>query len=458
MSAATASVDLIWVGVPASATLDHAAACSSLLQANAARASRSAPLTSLRFIGADQTLHAEGYRCYNRFRLREAFKLMGCKLQSARHGPDELTDRVFEMLHERLVADAAPPSAATKDAEAGPSGSSDEPPPPPPPPPGRAVAAVLDRTDYLELVLDTLLERQYSSLETLVHFCVASDLKERRRCMILLFGGTSGSGKSTLASLMASRLGISTVLSTDSIRNLLRASHPAAADPRHACLHKSTYTAGEAIELPPNPTHKQRVLRGYKAQAALLQQSIEDVVATHERQNVSIIMEGVHLDVRFIMRLLSRHATVIPFLIYISNEQKHRERFAVRSKYMTLEPRNNRYIEHLDAIRTIQRYLVKHADNCLLPKVDNTNIDRSVATIHSTLLRCLARTASGECSLYDPVRSQVVVMNQVFNCHRREVAWSSKAMLAVIKEKVEKRELFDRLFSPGGGAGGGGGG
>jgi 2-phosphoglycerate kinase len=31
------------------------------------------------------------------------------------------------------------------------------------------------------------------------------------RCVILLFGGTSGSGKSTLASLMASRLGITTV-------------------------------------------------------------------------------------------------------------------------------------------------------------------------------------------------------------------------------------------------------
>ena len=38
------------------------------------------------------------------------------------------------------------------------------------------------------------------------------------RCVILLFGGTSGSGKSTLASLMASRLGISTVwLADDSL-------------------------------------------------------------------------------------------------------------------------------------------------------------------------------------------------------------------------------------------------
>jgi len=37
-----------------------------------------------------------------------------------------------------------------------------------------------------------------------------------------LLGGTSGTGKSTLASLLASRLGISTVLSTDSIRHIMR--------------------------------------------------------------------------------------------------------------------------------------------------------------------------------------------------------------------------------------------
>jgi len=35
-------------------------------------------------------------------------------------------------------------------------------------------------------------------------------------------GGCSGTGKSTVASLLAARLGISTVLSTDSIRHIMR--------------------------------------------------------------------------------------------------------------------------------------------------------------------------------------------------------------------------------------------
>ena len=98
----------------------------------------------------------------------------------------------------------------------------------------------------------------------------------------------------------------------------------------------------------------------------------------------------------------------------------------------------------------------------LSPQVDNTNVDRSVATLHTTVLRCLARTAAGE-TLFDPVRptqrrctpttaplfrpclhtlttarppsspqvrQQIVVMNEVFESHNR-ATWSSKAMLQV---------------------------
>ena len=43
--------------------------------------------------------------------------------------------------------------------------------------------------------------------------------------MIVLLAGTSGTGKSTLAALLAARLGITTVLSTDSVRHMLRSFH-----------------------------------------------------------------------------------------------------------------------------------------------------------------------------------------------------------------------------------------
>lgn len=39
-----------------------------------------------------------------------------------------------------------------------------------------------------------------------------------------------------------------------------------------------------------------------------------------------------------VVRLMQRHPSVVPFLVHISNEAKHMERFAVRSKVMTLRP------------------------------------------------------------------------------------------------------------------------
>lgn len=37
----------------------------------------------------------------------------------------------------------------------------------------------------------------------------------------------------------------------------------------------------------------------------------------------------------------------------------------------------------------LQDYLCRRADKHLIPKVDNTNVDRSVAAIHATVLGCL---------------------------------------------------------------------
>ena len=248
-----ATIDFIWVSLPTDARPNHPAECERLLHAKRANG-HPAALPSLAFIAGDQLpAEPDRFRCYNHFRLREVFKLMGGKLQSSRHGPDELTERVFDNLRLRLQAsqpaqpaELAAPGAARTAAEARPAAETDSSPPPATTAPVSAAAgaatageaassaagslggmcAVLSRADYTELVLDALLELHYTAAEALVHFCVASDLKERRRCLILLFGGTSGSGKSTLASLMASRLGISTVISTDSIRNMMRGAQP----------------------------------------------------------------------------------------------------------------------------------------------------------------------------------------------------------------------------------------
>ena len=64
-------------------------------------------------------------------------------------------------------------------------------------------------------------------------------------------------------------------------------------------------------------------------------------------------MEGVHLTPDFMLKIWKKYTICLPFMIYISNEEKHKERFAVRSKYMTVDAKYNKYVENLQNIRTI---------------------------------------------------------------------------------------------------------
>ena len=58
---------------------------------------------------------------------------------------------------------------------------------------------------------------------------------------------------------------------------------------------------------------------------------------------------------------------------------------------MTLDPEVNRYVAHFKQIRVIQDYLAMRAERHAVPRVNNTNVDRSVAAIHATVLAFLRR-------------------------------------------------------------------
>lgn len=124
--AAPPGVTSVWVQYPAADGLDHSEAC-----ARARRAAAS-PLAPARPVEPGTRLRpGRGLQCYSRFRLREAFKMMGCKLQHA----DELTDRVF--------------AALAGDVPAG------------------TAEVLIPRDAFLVAVHRALLEQHYSSAETL---------------------------------------------------------------------------------------------------------------------------------------------------------------------------------------------------------------------------------------------------------------------------------------------------
>lgn len=148
------------------------------------------------------------------------------------------------------------------------------------------------------------------------------------------------------------------------------------------------------------------------------------------------------------MGLMKKHPSIIPFMIYIANEEKHLERFAVRAKYMTLDPAKNKYVKYIRNIRTIQEYLCKRADKHLVPKINNTNVDRSVAAIHATVFSCLRRRDAGE-QLYDPTTNTVTVVDEEYRSQCTANSLSSKGMFQLIQRQGSTRQLMALLNNDG---------
>lgn len=343
------------------------------------------------------------------YRLYEIFVLMGCKAKDAIIA----TQRLFE-----AVAQDRP---------------------------------LIDWNTFHDRSHEVLASLNYLYPNHLLHLHMANSIRQKRTSFIVLMAGTSGTGKSTLASLLATKLGVNTVLSTDSVRHAMRSYTSRTETP---VLFVSTYQAGDALAdgdetEDREKAQRRRVLKGYKAQSDVVIDNLDRIITLFEEQHQSLIIEGVHLRPDQIIRLVRKHPTCIPFVVYISNPQKHRERFAVRAKNMAVDPKENKYIQYFDNIRIIQNQFCKGADKYLIPKIDNTNVDRSVATIHSTLIRVLRKIAQGG-KIFDDVVGKFVTLSREHESTRKS-AWSStameRAMRPFLRQKVSKRILLRRLIS-----------
>ena len=145
-----------------------------------------------------------------------------------------------------------------------------------------------------------------------------------------------------------------------------------------------------------------------------------NVVEHYHTCGNSIVIEGVHLIIGVMKKLMKRFPSCIPFVIHIKGKKKHMERFAVRSKYMTLDPSVNKYVASFPYIREIQKRFLTKADECLVPKVESSNLDRSLGLCHATIIRCLRQVYKGE-SFYNTSRKQTVLVHEEFNFVARNI-------------------------------------
>ena len=57
--------------------------------------------------------------------------------------------------------------------------------------------------------------------------------------------------------------------------------------------------------------------QGYKTQSDMVLTHLDRLLSGCMARNESVVVEGVHLSLNAVMRLMARHPTIVPFLVHI---------------------------------------------------------------------------------------------------------------------------------------------
>ncbi len=196
------------------------------------------------------------------------------------------------------------------------------------------------------------------------------------RPLVILIGGATGVGKSTIATQLAARLGITRIIPTDAIREVMRAMFSAELMP---ALHTSSYDA-ERLARKPLPRNADPVIIGYREQAVAVAVGVRALVRRAIMEGTDLILEGAHIAPGFLDLEALEGAVVVPFVITVDDEELHRSHFIRRAHESRGRP-SDRPLEYIDNIRTIQRYVKSLALEHGMPIIPSYNLDATLAQV-----------------------------------------------------------------------------
>lgn len=245
----------------------------------------------------------------------------------------------------------------------------------------------LDRRELRRLAWETLSRRIGPRVAT--RYLVWRRFQDPEKPVILLLGGATGSGKTALALEVAYRLGIHRVLSTDSIRQVMRIMLSPDLVP---AIHASSYDAW--TKLPAPPPGGDAVVDGFLEQARTVSVGVRAMMDRAVAENASVILDGVSIVPGTLdLAAYEGRAHVIFLVIATLSTDAFRTRFSARARDAH-EREPHRYLEHLDAILRIQDHFLELAERHGIPIVDNDAFERSVLSILRHVTETLRKRGS----------------------------------------------------------------
>ena len=264
-------------------------------------------------------------------------------------------------------------------------------------PPERAFAVAMDverellqgpdtevDVDRLRRMVETVLA-DHEGERYLRRYQLWNRLAREDKPVVVLIGGATGVGKSTIAAKVADRLGIVRIISTDSIRQVMRAFFSESLMP---AIHHSSYEAGKGVRLPLG-SDLDPDLVGFMEQVDMVNVGLLAVLDRAIEERISLVVEGVHVVPGMLAAKGAQERMdeiqLLSMVVAVGDAKLHRSHFLVREQETSGRRAIARYLRQFEEIRKVQGFILERADAEGTLVVDNVNIDDTVGMVVDAL-------------------------------------------------------------------------
>lgn len=213
--------------------------------------------------------------------------------------------------------------------------------------------------------------------------------QDRSVPLIVLIGGSTGVGKSTVATTVAARLGIVRIVSTDAVREVMRGIFTREMMPS---IHASSFDAASHLREPPGEADP--VITGFRRQVQAVSVGVTQIIRRAVVEGTDIIVEGAHVVPGFSDFPGRDEAIVAPLVITVDDDLTHRSHFLARAQDSRSQ-RDRDYLQHFDAIRTIQSYVRALAVEHGVPIVPSYSLDTTVSRVMELIVSATTDRPNG---------------------------------------------------------------
>jgi len=227
--------------------------------------------------------------------------------------------------------------------------------------------------DIKEFVSRKLVERGYDKQNR--YYLTRSAIKNSSKPLLILIGGGSGVGKSTVSAEVAHKLGITRVVNTDTIREIMRSIISEELIPT---LHQSSFEAWKSLK---TPLVENKQIYAFQQQVSLVSECVIAVIRRAIKEGLKMVINGVHIVPGFLKKsIISKYGDyILQYVIDVPDVEQHKQNFYKREESSSRDP--ERYIENIDNIRWTHDYILNMAQRNNVKIVENVDFDKLIIMI-----------------------------------------------------------------------------